>query len=68
MTLQKVTLANNEQIAYRERDGGEKIVILVHGNMTSSKHWDVLMDALDPKYKVYALDLRGFGESSYTNR
>ena len=68
MELQKVTLLNNEQIAFRERPGGEKIVILVHGNMTSSKHWDILMDVLDEKYKVYALDLRGFGESTYTNR
>lgn len=68
MGLQKVTLANGEQIAYREREGGEKVVVLVHGNMTSSKHWDVLIDALDPKYKVYALDLRGFGESTYEKR
>lgn len=66
--LHKVNLSNNEQIAYRERAGGEQIVILVHGNMTSSKHWDVLIDALDPKYKVYAPDLRGFGESSYNER
>lgn len=68
MELHQVTLLNNEQIAFRERPGGEKIVILVHGNMTSSKHWDLLMDVLDEKYKVYALDLRGFGESSYINR
>ena len=26
------------------------------------------MDAIDPKYKMYAPDLRGFGESSYHNR
>lgn len=66
--FQKATLPNNEQIAYQERDGGEKIVILVHGNMTSSKHWDDFMEMLDPKYKIYALDLRGFGESSYNSR
>jgi pimeloyl-ACP methyl ester carboxylesterase len=68
MALQRVTLGNNETIAYRERSGGKQTIILVHGNMTSSKHWDVLMDALDSKYTVYALDLRGFGESSYTKR
>ena len=68
MALQTVTLRNKETIAYRERPGGEQTIVLVHGNMTSSKHWDVLMDALDPKYTIYALDLRGFGESSYTNR
>ncbi len=68
MNLQKVRLPNEEQIAYRERTGGEKAVILIHGNMTSSKHWDLLIDVLDKKYKVYAPDLRGFGESSYQNR
>jgi len=68
MKLQKVILHNKEQIAYRERAGGKKTVILVHGNMTSSKHWDLLMETLDQKYKVYAPDLRGFGESSYNKR
>ena len=68
MELQKVILPNKEQIAYRERVGGDKTVILVHGNMTSSKHWDLLMETLDQKYKVYAPDLRGFGESSYNKR
>src|SRR6185312_2097703 len=68
MNLQKVCLPNGEQIAFRERAGGEKTVILVHGNMTSSKHWDLLIDALDKKYTVYAPDQRGFGESSYNER
>ena len=68
MAMQKILLDNGETISYRERYGGEQVVVLVHGNMTSSLHWDVLMDALDPKYKLYALDLRGFGESSYHTR
>ncbi len=68
MSHQKVRLPNDEQLAYRERTGGEKTVILIHGNMTSSKHWELLIDVLDDKYKVYAPDLRGFGESSYNNR
>lgn len=68
MSLLKVLLSNGESIAYRERQGGEEVIVLVHGNMTSSKHWDVLIDQLDPKYKVFAIDLRGFGESTYHNR
>lgn len=68
MIIQKIILDNGEEIAYREREGGEKPVILIHGNMTSSKHWDVLMDVLDARYKVYALDLRGFGFSTYNKR
>lgn len=58
-------LDNGEEIAYREREGGDKVVILVHGNMTSSVHWDVVMESLSPEFKVYAIDLRGFRESSY---
>lgn len=68
MSLPKIRLENGEQLAYRERPGGEEVVVLVHGNMTSSKHWDVLIDKLDTKYKVYAIDLRGFGESTYNTR
>ncbi|MCT8136796.1 alpha/beta hydrolase [Anaerobacillus sp. CMMVII] len=65
VTLKSVTIENGETIAYRERTGGEEVLLLVHGNMTSSKHWDLLIDTLDEKYKIYAIDLRGFGGSSY---
>src|SRR5690606_29986566 len=34
-------------------------------NMTSSVHWDVVMEKMDPSFKLYALDMRGFGDSSY---
>jgi pimeloyl-ACP methyl ester carboxylesterase len=37
----------------------------VHGNMNSSKHWDVVIENLDACFKVYAVDLRGFGISTY---
>ncbi|MFJ7737474.1 alpha/beta fold hydrolase [Lysinibacillus sp. NPDC097287] len=63
--LLSVQLSNGESIAYRKRDGGPNHLLLIHGNMTSSKHWDVLIEALDPKYTIYAIDLRGFGGSSY---
>lgn len=68
MSLPKIQLSNGESIAYRVRPGGEEIIILVHGNMTSSKHWDVLIERLDNKFTIYAIDLRGFGESTYHNR
>lgn len=35
--------------------------------MTSSKHWDLVLENMSAEYKLYALDLRGFGESSYHN-
>ncbi|MCA1059556.1 alpha/beta hydrolase [Rossellomorea aquimaris] len=63
--LKKVLLGNGETFAYRERSGGHIPLVLVHGNMTSSKHWDVVLDNMDERYKIYAVDLRGFGESSY---
>lgn len=65
--LSKVSLPNGETVAYREREGGDQVILMVHGNMTSSKHWDVLIEALDSKYKLYAIDLPGFGESTYNN-
>ncbi|WP_421383638.1 alpha/beta fold hydrolase [Bacillus salacetis] len=63
--LKEVTIANGETIGYREREGGSRVVVLVHGNMTSSAHWDLVLENMDEKYKVYAVDLRGFGKSSY---
>lgn len=65
ITLKKLVLPNGEALAYREREGGEKKVLLIHGNMTSSKHWDLILENMDPCFKLYAVDLRGFGESSY---
>ncbi|MEL3973017.1 alpha/beta hydrolase [Rossellomorea oryzaecorticis] len=63
--LKKNLLANGETMAYRERSGGHLPVVLIHGNMTSSKHWDLLLDRMDERYKLYAIDMRGFGKSSY---
>jgi pimeloyl-ACP methyl ester carboxylesterase len=63
--MKEVQLTNGETIAYREREGGEKKILLIHGNMTSSKHWDLVLDNMAEEFKLYALDLRGFGKSSY---
>ncbi|KLT18619.1 intracellular short-chain-length polyhydroxyalkanoate depolymerase [Neobacillus vireti] len=67
VSMKEVSLPNGETLAYREREGGEVKVLLIHGNMTSSKHWDLVLDNMDEKYKLYAVDLRGFGGSSYNN-
>lgn len=66
--LKYVELPNGETLSYRERIGGEELCIFVHGNMTSSKHWDVLIENFDPRYTIIAPDLRGFGGSTYKNR
>ncbi|MFP5112946.1 intracellular short-chain-length polyhydroxyalkanoate depolymerase [Bacillaceae bacterium C204] len=67
VTMKDVHLSNGETLSYREREGGETKVLLIHGNMTSSKHWDLVLENMDAKYKLYAVDLRGFGSSSFNN-
>ncbi len=39
-------------------------IILVHGWIGSWRYWVPLMQQLHVKYRVYALDLFGFGDSS----
>jgi pimeloyl-ACP methyl ester carboxylesterase len=65
INLKSVNLDNGETIGYRETGEGSQNILLIHGNLTSSKHWDLLMENLPNDYKIYAVDLRGFGTSSY---
>ena len=66
--IKTVEISNGEVIGYREAGFGEETILLIHGNMTSSKHWDLLIDKLSINYKVYAVDLRGFGASTYNTK
>ncbi|MCW6035856.1 alpha/beta hydrolase [Spirulina subsalsa FACHB-351] len=63
--MQSITLDNGETLAYRESGQGERVLLLIHGNLSSSQYWDVLMEQLPEDYHVFAPDLRGFGNSSY---
>lgn len=63
--LNSVNLSNGETIGYRKSGHGDKVLILVHGNMSTSKHWDTVMESMPQEYTTYALDLRGFGKSTY---
>jgi pimeloyl-ACP methyl ester carboxylesterase len=65
--VKSLLLSNGETIAYREAGQGSKTVVLVHGNMSSSVHFQTTMETLENEYKVYAVDMRGFGDSSYNN-
>lgn len=58
----------NEILAYREGGVGNRNLLLIHGNMSSSAHFDHLMEHLYDDFKIYAVDLRGFGHSSYHER
>ncbi|GAA0350774.1 alpha/beta fold hydrolase [Bacillus horti] len=60
-----VALPNGETLTYRERKGGERNLLLIHGNMASSIHWDVFLEEMDETYTIYAVDLRGYGDSTY---
>ncbi|MEH7039965.1 intracellular short-chain-length polyhydroxyalkanoate depolymerase [Bacillus pseudomycoides] len=65
-TMEFVSLSNGETIAYQEVGRRNKeILILIHGNMTSSQHWDLVIEKLQDEYHIYAIDLRGFGKSTY---
>ncbi len=57
----------DETLAYRTCGAGENVV-LIHGNMSSSVHWQTTMEHLEGKFRVFAPDLRGFGDSSYNQR
>lgn len=63
--LLKETLKNGETIAYRKQGHGDQVLLLIHGNMTSSQHYDILLEKLPEDLTVYAVDMRGFGGSSY---
>jgi len=64
----QITLKNNEIYHYIEQGNGDKTLVLVHGNLSSSVHYLPLLKSLPTDLKVYAVDLRGFGDSSYNNR
>ena len=64
---QKFISIGKEEIAYLDIGSGP-VVIMVHGNMSSSVHYEPLISRIKDKYRCIALDLRGFGDSSYNNR
>ena len=63
-----IELKTGEKIAYREAGKGKQTILLVHGNMSSSVHFQPLMELLERYFKVYALDMVGFGDSSYNRQ
>ena len=56
-----------ETLAYLDEGQGE-VVLMIHGNMSSSVHYEPLIARIRDKYRCVAVDLRGFGDSSYNNR
>ncbi len=66
--VQTQAIPNGETLAFRKCGDGAKNLVLLHGNMSSSVHYQTLLEKLEQDFTVYALDLRGFGDSSYNHR
>lgn len=62
---EEIRIASKETLSYRKREGGKEILLLLHGNMSSSRSFDLLMETLHDDFTIYAVDMRGFGNSSY---
>ena len=56
-----------ETLAYLDEGQGE-VVLMIHGNMSSSVHYEPLISRVSNQYRCVAVDLRGFGDSTYNNR
>ena len=46
---------------------GKPVVILIHGSRDHARSWDQVARVLREDYHVYALDLRGHGNSAWAN-
>lgn len=67
--IKKQALANHETMAYRECGLSKNpTIVLIHGNQSSSLFFEETMEALEDSAHVIALDLIGFGESSYNRQ
>lgn len=51
-------------LAYTEYDGSGPPLVLLHGIGSRNVGWWSVIDGLTPSFKVYALDLRGHGDSA----
>ena len=60
-------LNNRETMYYFDTEGSFPVLILIHGNMSSSLFYDSLINKLKSNFRVIAVDMRGFGHSSYIN-
>ncbi len=63
----KYVSIGKETIAYLDEGQGE-VVLMLHGNMSSSIHYEPLISRIKDRYRCIAPDLRGFGDSTYNQR
>lgn len=65
--IKKKILLQNEELAYVDEGNGD-VILFIHGNMSSSLHFKPLIERFCGDYRCVAMDLRGFGDSSYNQR
>ena len=58
---------NDERVAYLEVGKGDKTLLLIHGNMSSSIHYTPLLELLENDFHIYVPDMKGYGESTYNH-
>lgn len=68
MYEKKYVELKNEKLAYIEVGSGENVIVLIHGNFTSSFSLYPFFERCPSNARMIAFDLRGFGDSSYNNR
>lgn len=68
MEKRQVVLKNGEVYHYLEQGQGQRTLILIHGNFSSSLFYTPLLSRLPRDVKVLAPDLRGYGDSTYYRR
>jgi len=62
------TCSNNETLAYTQTNTKGPVLMLVHGNMSSRVFFYPTMERLASTMNVIAVDMRGFGDSTYHQR
>ncbi len=67
MVKEKLTLSNGSELAFIERAGADQALVLLHGITDNALTYQPLLEGIDARCHVYALDFRGHGESSRPN-
>ena len=62
---ESVLLSNGETMAYLKAGNGPKTILAIHGNYSSSLSYYRLLANAHSSFTIYAMDLRGYGDSSY---
>jgi len=63
--LKTVLLPNGETYAYRDVGTSEKVLILLHGNFTTSFFFETFIEKIASSFRIIAPDLRGYGHTTY---